>query len=253
MNVSETITSQPFDDRADAYRKSGDLATAIAHSHCGIEVDETTQERWRQLMGLMREVDTWADDTDVEPGEVIDSLIDFSLFEERYPALAPGALDKDARDNLVGRAARILKVGQWAAKEQSIKRFMTLRVIEARETVNMFDDVATPEVVEQPAFREDFIPTLRALGEAATLWDSLIDGRKDVREGKQALKPNTEYYARLTGAMLRRVKLGGGALLHVEPNIQVGIKVGQRIRNRIRNGITPYSSLQLLRINRSGK
>jgi hypothetical protein len=188
-------------------------------------------------------VDTWADDTDATHEEVLLGLMDFGLFQERYPALAPGELTFESHLAMLTRAQRILKVGERASQELSVRRFITFRVTEARETVNMFGDTATAHVTEQPGFHEDFLPVLRALGEAATLWDSLIDGRQDVREGKQLLVPDAEYYTKITGAMLRRVKLGGAALLHVEPNVHIGIKMGERIANRLRNGVTEYSTL----------
>jgi hypothetical protein len=242
----ELRPGEPIDDRADAYRKSGDLVAAIARSHHHIDVDEVTVERWRQLMGLMREVDTWADDTDTTKEEVLTGLADFGMFEGRYPALAPGELTIGAHGSMLRRADHILRVGELASRELSVRRFIAFRAIEARETVNMLGDTATPYVAEQPAFNEGFLPVVRALGEAATLWDSLIDGRQDVREGKQQLQPNAEYYKEITKAMLRRVKLGGKALLHAEPYVHLGSKAAQRVTNRLVHGIPEYSTLYRL-------
>lgn len=246
MKKAELGTGGPIDDRAHAYRRSGDMVAAIARRHNGIDVDDLTTERWRELMGLMREVDTWADDTDASREEVLEGLANFELFQERYPHLAPGELDIQAHLSMLRRADHILRVGDLASRELSVRRFMAFRITEATETVNMFEDTATPHVAEQAGFREEFMPTLRALGEAATLWDSLIDGKQDVRDGKQQLRPDREYYVRITGAMLRRVKLGGAALLHFEPNMHIGIKVGERVVNRVRNGVTDYSTLSRL-------
>ena len=243
MKQPELRADKPIDDRAEAYRKSGDLVAAIARSHNHLDVDELTVERWRQLMGLMREVDTWADDTDATREDVLMGLIDFSIFKDRYPALAPGQLKIETHLSLLKRADRILKVGEFASRELSVRRFVALRVIEARETVNMLGDVATPHVAEQPGFDEEFMPVVRALGEAATLWDSLIDGRQDVRAGKQVLEPGAEYHSALTGAMLRRVKLGGAALLHFAPYVHLGAKAGERVVNRVKNGVPEYSTL----------
>lgn len=246
MKRREQGAGEPLDDRADAYRRSGDMVAAIARRHSGIDVDELTKERWRQLMGLMREVDTWADDTDATRLEVLEGLVDFGMFQERYPHLAPGELTIEAHLAMLRRADHILRVGELASREVSVRRFMALRITEAAETVNMFEDTATPHVAEQSGFKEEFIPTLRALGEAATLWDSLIDARQDLRDGKQVIRPNAEFYARISGAMLRRVKLGGAAMLHFEPNMHIGIKVGERVINRVRNGVTEYSTLNRL-------
>ena len=247
MKKVELQPGEPIDDRAEAYRKSGDLVAAIARRHSEIDVDEMTLERWRQLMGLMREVDTWADDTDATREEVLDGLMDFGMFQDRYPALAPGELPIDAHLSMLRRADRILKVGELASRELSVRRFIAFRAIEARETVNMFGDTATLHVTEQPKFEGDFLPVLRALGEAATLWDSLIDGRQDVRDGKQTLQPDAEYYSEITKALLRRVKLGGKALLHAELYVHLGAKAAARVKNRLKNGIPEYSTLHRLR------
>ncbi|HTJ73398.1 MAG TPA: hypothetical protein VL481_02300 [Verrucomicrobiae bacterium] len=243
MKKVEHTAGEPWDDRAKAYRRSGDMVAAIARRHSGVDVDDLTKERWRELMGLMREVDTWADDTDASRQEVLEGLVDFGMFQERYPHLAPGQLTIEAHLSMLRRTDHILRVGELASRELSVRRFMAFRITEAAETVNMFEDTATPHVVEQPHFKEDFMPTLRALGEAATLWDSLIDARQDLRDGKQVIQPNAEFYTRISGAMLRRVKLGGAAMLHFEPNMHIGIKVGERVVNRVKNGVTGYSTL----------
>jgi hypothetical protein len=243
--------STPLDDRAELYGKWGDMVGAIARRHHNIDVDELTQTRWHELMGLMREVDTWADDTGTDEMQVLGGIADFSMFQDRYPHLAPDALSEPAIEAIAYRTVRILKLGRQAAEVTSVPRYVALRVIEAREAVNLFADTATPHVTEQPDFNDAFMPTLRALGEAATLWDSIIDGRRDVRTGKQKLAPTKEYYTQLSGAMMRRIKLGGAAMLHVEPNVHLAIQAGWRVANRVRKGVPEYSSLRIL--SRKGK
>lgn len=234
-----------WDDRAPAYLKSGDLAAAMATEHYGLDIDPTTHQRWRQLMGLMREVDTWADDTDVSPEEVQAGLKDFSSFRDIYPALAPGEVNPETSDSLLRRTAKILRLGHYASAAVSPDRFVALRIAEARESVNLFEDVATNYVRQQPDFELRFMPGLRALGEAATLWDSLIDGKSDWRRGDQALKPSPEYYRQTTAAMLQRTKLGGAALLHMKPLAHLGVKGVIRAVNRVTHGVPEYSTLRL--------
>lgn len=234
-----------WDDRAPAYLKSGDLAAAIAKQHHGLDIDPTTHQRWRQLMALMREVDTWADDTDVSPEDVYAGLESFDDFKELYPALAPDSLGTEAQHDLLRRTEKILKLGNYIADTTSVTRFIALRIAEARESVNLFEDTATAHVKEQPRFASDFMPTLRSLGEAATLWDSVIDGSRDTKMGKQALGLSPEYYIKTTGAMLMRGKLGGKALLHTGPFLHLGIKGGLRVVNRIKHGVPDYSNMRL--------
>lgn len=245
LESMENAKDYVWDDRAPAYLKSGDLAAAIATQHHGLDVDVVTHERWRQLMGLMREVDTWADETSATTDEIRAGLADFTDFQELYPALAPDALEPREQAALLDRTAKILRLGGYAMRATSVERFVALRVAEARESVNLFEDTATRHVTEQPRFATEFMPTLRSLGEAATLWDSLIDGKRDVRFGKQAVKTGPEYYTKVTVAMLERTRSGGSALLHAGPLIHLGIKGGLRLVNRIKRGIPAYSTLRL--------
>lgn len=239
-----------WDDRAPAYRKSGDLAVAIATQHHGLDIDISTHQRWRQLMGLMREVDTWADETTSTAEEVCAGLANFDDFKELYPQLAPEVLEPETQAALLRRTARILQLGGQAAQAVSVERFVALRIAEARESVNLFEDTATPHVTEQPRFAAEFMPTLRALGEAATLWDSLIDGKQDTCFGKQTVKTGPEYYKKVTAAMLARTKVGGAALLHSGPFIHLGLKGGMRLMNRVKHGIPAYSTLRLFQRHR---
>ncbi|MEO7904335.1 MAG: hypothetical protein ABIR91_00925, partial [Candidatus Saccharimonadales bacterium] len=216
-------STQPFDDRAYAYLKSGDLVTAIARQHCRVDVDTTSHLRWRQLMGLMREVDTWADDSDVSRDVVITGLYDFVLFKDRSPDLTTAATGDVVHAAVLRRAEYILQLGDVISQTTTLDDFVELRIQEAYETVNLFADTATPHVSEQAAFADDFLPTVRALGAAATLYDSMVDGKKDVQQGKQVLVPNREYYQALGKATVQQGKLGGAALLHVGPLWNLGV------------------------------
>lgn len=212
-------------------------------------MDETTATRWRQVMGLMREIDTLADDTDASSDDVIHSLEDFSDFKNQYPDLAPDALDGTTQETMLARTRRILKLGAWAAKTTSVERFVALRILEAREAVNLFEDTATSHVAEQPDFNERFMPILRAMGEVSTLWDSITDGRADVKLGRQMLVPNGEYRKKHFAAIGERLKITRGSMTHIEPLYHFAEHVGIRIFNRLKNikkGIPEYSTLRVI-------
>lgn len=245
MDKGEKPYTGPIDDRAEAYKKSGDMVAALAKAHTNIDVDETTHERWRQVMGLMREVDTWADDTDVSQEEVLLGLADFEMFSSRYPDLTPEALGHETHEKMVARTGRILKLGQRATEATSLSRYIAFRALEARETVNLIGDSATEYVTSQPDFEAKFLPLVRRLGEAATLWDSLVDGFRDVKMGKQTVKPNIKYYTDVTRAMIGRTKGIKTALFHVGPNVQLLAKLEKRITTRLKNGIPEYSTLRM--------
>ena len=232
-----------FDDRAQAYLRSGDVAAAIAEQHFGIDVDDITRQRWRELMGLLREVDTWVDDTGVSPDETLDSLRRFDLFGTRYPYLAPASLGPEIQATMLKRTARILKFGQLATQTTSVRRFVAYRTLEGCESVRLFGDCASSFVLSQPSFGEEFLPALGVLGASATLCDSLIDGRIDARDGKLQLEPGKEYYIVVTGAMLHLARGKLRCLMHRGPITYGGLKVAERLANRIKNGIPSYSNL----------
>lgn len=238
--------TEPIDDRARAYMKLGDMVTAIARRHTHIDVDETTAARWRQVMGLMREVDTLADDTDASAEDVMRSLEDFSNFKDRYPDLAPDATDEHTQQTMLKRTKRILKLGAWAAETISVKRFVALRILEAREAVNLFEDTATEYVAQQPEFSERFMPILRAMGEISTLWDSITDGRTDVKLGRQVLVPDGDYRKQHFAAIGERLKITRGSMTHIKPMYHFAAHAGIRVVNRVKNGIPEYSTMRVI-------
>lgn len=81
-----------IDDRIESYKKLGDVVTAIVRRHGKVDVDRTSAERWHDLMGLLREVDTEADDTNVTPQEMVQRIASFEDFADRYPSLQPDQL-----------------------------------------------------------------------------------------------------------------------------------------------------------------
>ena len=240
------MSEQLYDDRAHVYHKSGDLLVAIARHHHGLHIDNPTHERWRQLMGLMREVDTWLDDSPVTPDEVITELDSFEQFENRYPDLTASEVGAENHENMVKRAALIAQIGERVMCTPDVSEFIGLRIQEAEETVNLLGDTATERVKTQPEFDTEFLPTIRALGAAATLFDSLIDGRRDVKEGKQIIRPNWRYYKEVGLAMKDQGKIGGPALLHPAPWFHIGVKGIERSVNRVKNGMKSYSNLNIL-------
>ena len=236
-----------FDDRAAAYAVSGDIAAGIARQHHGLHIDTVTRERWRQLMSVMREVDTWADSGTVSTAEVLGELASYRLFGERYPLLSPGELGPETHRKLVARARTVLALGDMAAHTLSLPLFISYREGEADETVQAFGDVATDTVWSQPAFGAGFLITMSHLAQGATLWDSMIDGPKDFRTGRQRIEPDGNYYYRLLRQIGYHGKTNGRALLPPAPAMAILKKGGLRVVNRLRNGIPDYSTLRILR------
>ena len=54
----------PRDDRSDNFRHLAGMIVAVAQ-HYDISVDTTTEQRWNDCLGLLREFDTLVDDYDI--------------------------------------------------------------------------------------------------------------------------------------------------------------------------------------------
>lgn len=231
-------TPQEFvwDDRSPSFRIVGDISESVARLHSGVSIDSTTHERWRQLMSLLRDFDTWVDDSGVTVDEAIERLESFDDLEEIYPALAPGEMEQEARDLLLQRTRKILRLGQFASRAETPYRFTCLRVEEGRQSARLLADSATPEVLSQPKFASSFIPTMESLSIGACTVDSIADARGDYKQEKMDMKPNQEYYRLLTGATLSHAMLGARALMHPEVAKELGTWAAVRFRVRIARG-----------------
>lgn len=231
------------DDRADSFFQIGDLARDIAEIHCDIPIDTTTHQRWRELLGLLREFDTITDDTDISHEEALRHLAQFDSFSENYPALSPEQLPAHVRTRLLGRVAIILNIGNSLSETKDIDEFIALRVAEGRHTAEMISDCASPETGEHPGFETEFMPIMRSLGVTANLLDSLSDARRDYEAGKISIQPSKEFHLRLAKESYLYSRLGFRALYHGSIIKQFAIMSGTRLKNRIIHGVTPYSSL----------
>lgn len=241
MNTFENA----IDDRAESFLQVGTVAKVIAEKHCDISIDDQTHNRWAQLMGLLREADTLADDTDVSSEEVLERLGDFSEFEDRYPALTNEAIGEDVREQLLTRTARVLRLGKQVARAISMDRFIALRIVEGREVTSYLEDAATPEVLAQTEFQDSFMPTMRSMAITANLLDSFTDGVMDYRQGKIARKPDGEYHRALLSAIPVQAKLASRALLHLPVMQEFAVMSGHRLVNRIKHRTSPTSSLAI--------
>ena len=236
-----------LDDRAESFLQVGTVAKKVAESHCGVTVDETTHQRWQQLMGLLREVDTLADDTSTTDDEVLGRLEDFSEFEDRYPALTMDALGSETRDDLMVRTERLLKLGAQVTQAVSMERFIALRIVEGRGTAGFLDDAATGTVREQPAFGAVFMPVMVSMAVTANLLDSFTDAKMDYRDGKIAHEPNAEFYKAIMSQIPAQAGLGSRALLHIPVMREFALMSWNRLVNRATHGESSTTSLRIFK------
>lgn len=81
----------PRDDRSDNFRHLAGMIVAVAQ-HYDISVDTTTEQRWNDCLGLLREFDTLVDDYDIPHQQALAALRDFTPFAANYPSMRPEAV-----------------------------------------------------------------------------------------------------------------------------------------------------------------
>ncbi|HXH04903.1 MAG TPA: hypothetical protein VNI82_00570 [Candidatus Nitrosotenuis sp.] len=232
------------DDRATSFFQIGDLTRMIAEKHCQVPIDELTVQRWRELLGLLREFDTLVDDTHIGTKEALAQLEDFDFFRHTYPHLSPEQLPKADRSRMLGRTALVLGIGEQLTAERNLDNFIAIRIREGVVTADMLGDSATPETRVDPRFYTSFLPIMRSLSVTACLLDSLTDGKQDYREGKISIKPDRAFYSGVARAAFAHSKRSIPALMHLPILHQFGVMSATRLRNRLKYGVTPYSSIK---------
>jgi hypothetical protein len=198
------------------YQQLAELLSSIAGSHYDVDIDEETLLRWRDLMGIMREIDTKADDSGASHDEVLRELADFTVFEERYPNVRPQALGQETFDKLVARTRKILKLGEFVSKATTESRYIKLRAAEGIATAEVFSDSATQSVLDQNQFGDKFIPLLKTMAVSSGFIDSAHDLKQDYAEGKTALRPHYGTRVRLAAIGLGMCKEILPAAFHTE-------------------------------------
>lgn len=236
-----------FDDRAESFLQVGSIAAKIATFHSGVVLDEQTTQRWQELMGLLREVDTLVDDTSISNVDMVSELRNFNVFANRYPQLTPEQLGQDVQTDLLTRVDRILKLGSEVATTTNVAHFIGLRIVEGRETANLLYDAAKPTVKHQPAFYDNFMPVIRSLAVTANLIDSITDAKKDYIDKKVILRPSAEYYRSLIEQTPRHAALGATALMHVSVLNEFATMSWNRLINRVKHRDSNTTSLNLFK------
>lgn len=232
-----------WDDRAPSFRLLADGATHVAKQY-GIEVDTTTYERWSDMGGLLRELDTLHDDFDVSADEILERLRGYEEFQDLYPTLSPDSLEPEKREKLFKTARNIFHLGARAALLTNAQEFATTRLEEGRVTAHLATDIATDEVLAHPNYDPQFVPAMEQFTIGGVFFDSLLDGFIDYRRGKTMVKPNWEYYK--TVRKVGQTGMRSALKLMTHPRFSVFIfdMAQKRIRTRLKNGMTSYSSIQ---------
>lgn len=184
------------DDRSESFRIIGTVAAVVARER-GVAVDTLTLERWRSLMALLRDFDTFADDMGVSNKTAVAELRSFSLFEDNYPPLTPEALTPRVHTTMANRVELILDHGDHIRRTTDVDTFIHHRREEADHTSELLADCATADTVRQPEFYDKFMPTLRSMGRLANYLDTISDYKEDVACEKIAMPASKEFFMAL--------------------------------------------------------
>ena len=233
-----------IDDRIEGYRSVGDTLGHLA-LRSGVDVDDTTLDRWRDLMGLMREFDTYVDEIVGDDSKAMAVLADFNFFRERYPTLDRPIIGVGRFDALLENTQTILEIGKSISRETDGSNLIDLRTAEAYYTAEMLRIAATDGVRDQEEFNT-FMWHATGLGIAANLGDTMLDARTDFARGKTQFEPTWGFYRQVGRAVSRHAMPHMTVALHSETIRLRTIMLWRRISNRLRNGATPYSNLHII-------
>lgn len=217
---------------ADQYHQLGDVLRVIAEDYCNVSIDSTTHVRWREMMGLITEVDAYVDDRIVSgektEQDMTEELRRFDRFRNRYPHLAPEVVGEDTWRRMEQTARDVVGHFQDLIQATDYDDYVECRTAEALATAELFSVCATEGVKSDPAFEEKFMVRLREMAVSACLLDSANDLPRDVREGRASLSPTLRNRGNLLQEsiklslpqmdMLRHVsvcrEMGRAAILH---------------------------------------
>lgn len=206
---------ETWDRRAHLSSRVSDVIVAVAQYHFHVDIDTETQQRWSELMQLMREIDTKAD----EPGSkkmILSELEHFRQFDRRYQHIAPGNFPDDRQAQIGNRVFSILTDGERLTSSTSDYRYIAARRHEAVEVARLFGDTASDFVRTQENFFDDFIPFLEQLTIAANYFDSARDLPEDKRDNIVTIEPTAKLRAHLLKRTADIIAAEYPAMLHKE-------------------------------------
>lgn len=236
----------PRDDRSDNFRHLASMIVAVAQ-HYDISVDTTTEQRWNDCLGLLREFDTLVDDYDIPHQQALAALRDFTPFAANYPSMRPEAVGGATHQIMVSRVERILQLGRTISHTTNPEEFITARCEEVEQTAYLLADCAHGDTTTQPGFYTQFMPALCSMGRAANTVDSLVDMRQDIHQEKITIRPSAQLLTGLGRVALGEMARTGPRIAHRDVWRHFATMGLARVRHRVRHGNQPYSSLHNMR------
>jgi hypothetical protein len=187
------------------YERKADRYAHAVRAVFGVEVDQTTRERWRDVIGLARGIDTYLDEGDrdtlhVRTVEVMSALAQPDFLTERFPAISLERLGPNGYRHLCGRIYDIMTLNQVIKTTDSLSLYAQLRRVEGKLYAGLITSVATPVIAVQPGYHR-FCRWLRVAGDVTNLGNSYRDIWSDYDRGEIALQPCHTSRVRLVGHM----------------------------------------------------
>lgn len=172
------------------------VLASVAQYGCGLSLDDTTLDRWHDVMKVMRSVDEAVDAP--EKSRSIGRMVSvLETFDEQYPNLSVECLGGARYAQLIKLAAGIIRLSEDLRQADNPSVYATIRAQEANKTADVLLTLASNEVQQHVAFDTQFSPILYRLTRAASFFDSAQDARRDYSDGTLAFWPNPTFRAQL--------------------------------------------------------
>jgi hypothetical protein len=205
------------------YERKADRYAHAVRAIFGVEVDQTTRERWRDVIGLARGIDIYLDEGDrdalnARTAEVTSALAQPDFLAEQFPSLTSEHIGPTGYQYLCARIHNILVLNQVIKTTDSLSLYAQLRRVEGQLYADLISSVATSVVAVQDGYHK-FCQWLRVAGEVTNLANSYRDIWADYQRGEIALRPDHTSRMRLVGYM-------AVALVHARETSRQSMRLG---------------------------
>ncbi len=169
-----------------AHSRHYDYLVHSAEKIFGFTVDQTTHQRWYDLVQLTKVLDKRLDNSSPADSpeaykQILYDTLNHSI-ETQYPSLSPEE-DSAMYSRLLAIAEAICDVNYYAHTTPSPSEHMALRQVEGNLYAQLVLACCTERVTSQAGF-QDFAKDFIILGEAGNMVDTSIDAGHDFRKGE---------------------------------------------------------------------
>ena len=183
-------------------RRTGRLGGLVTRPF-GVRLDDTTSQRWMEVVSLFRIIDDFLDGVPSDNFEERTALVrqkikNPGIVTKWFPTLTPESLGEDAYRQIETFGDRIVRLNHFIKTTDSPDRYLSLRRAEGRESARLLVALASPAMQQQAHF-ERFKKGMDMVGETINLLDSFLDIGGDARRGEINFQPSLGFRAKLLG------------------------------------------------------